>query len=151
MRKLAYVGLLISALLISNGCSNINEKTKNNNTLTNDSVVSNYQSTNKSTINKDKDIEKVTISASMGPSKSVESKDKIKEIIGYLNNLDLSVKINNDKELYMGMTYTMTVYYSNKTSEDFFLDANKVLHFENANYKISYSQAEKLKDIYTGL
>ncbi len=127
MKKIIDTCLLLIILLMISGCRNADNK------LT--------------IIEKNKGIIKVTIESSMGIMKIFEDEEKIKEITTYLNNLDLSTKVSTNTEVYMGMAYTMTVFFDDKTSRVFWLDAHNIFHYGDENYKIPYSQAEDLKVI----
>lgn len=109
---------------------------------------------NKTTINNTKNIIKITINTQPGNNnslKSTENKNKITEVVNYINDLDLK-KTTKDAGQYSGMAYIITVYFDDKTSTEYVHLGNMFFKESGKDwYEISYKQAEKFEGIYKSL
>lgn len=128
MKKFIFLYTLITIIIMLNGCS----ATKN--TLT---------------INHATNITKIEIKAYPGSLKTTENNNEITEIINYFNSLDLK---KTTKTTVTGMSYTITVYFNDKTSKKYEQVGNSYFIDTETNwYKIPYEQAQKFEDIYNNL
>lgn len=101
-----------------------------------------------------KNITKITVTTAPGYDnalKTTENKNEIADIINYLNDLHLEKTHKNVAE-YCGMSYIITVYYSNKKSKEYVHFGN--MFFKETGkewYEISYKEAVEFGKIYNNM
>ncbi len=104
-------------------------------------------------INNTNDVIKITVKTQPGNDslKTTEDRHQIIEVINYINGLDLK-KTTKDVGQNNGMSYIITIYYSNDTSMEYVHFGN-AFFIESGNdwYEMPYNQAEKFEAIYNGL
>jgi len=108
----------------------------------------------KSIINNTNDVPKITVKTQQGNDsnlKTTEDKHQIIDIINYFNSLDLK-KTTKDVGRYNGMSYIITIYYSNGTSVEYVHFGNKFFKESGGDwYEIPYNQAKEFENIYNAL
>lgn len=130
MKKFIYTCLLLTILLVLNGCNN----TKNTNKF----------------IDANKGIKKIQMIASYpyALTKFTEDKEKIQEIVNYINDLDLKTT----KEVGgSGGGYVITVYFDDTTYKEYCVVSEKYFVYEKYRYAITTEQAQKFKEFYYSL
>lgn len=138
-KKILFLCVLISSLIMLNGCS----VTKNTASIASTENIIKMQISNIANVTK------IEIKAYPGRLKIAQSKKEITEIINYINSLDLK---KATKTRVSGMGYVITVYFKDNTSKKYehigniyFVDSEKKW------YKMTYKQAEKFEGIYNSL
>lgn len=99
-------------------------------------------------------ISKITIYTLPGKDSSLKTttnENEIMKIVNYINSLNLQ-KPTEDADKYFGMSYIITIYYDNKTSNEYVHFGNMFFKEWNKDwYEIPYEQAEKFEGIYNNI
>lgn len=108
----------------------------------------------KSIISNARDVLKITVETQPGDESSlkmIEDKEHIMDVINYINGLNLK-KTDKDPSQYEGMSYIITIYYSNGTSTEYIHFGNRFFKESGSDwYEMPYKQAVKFAGIYKSL
>lgn len=130
MRKVIFISAIMAVLMILSGF-----------TASKDNLKINTQN-----------ITKITVTTGGNKTlKITKNKDKIKDIVNYINGLNFK-KTSANVSHYNGLAYVITFYFTDKTSKEYVHYGNKFFRESGKKwYEIPYKQAVKFESIYKSL